>query len=81
MIRSGDFRLHRQVHKEIQVFPRARTLIVAHCEDPDPRFDDLFLYNDDFQYCHVDLRGYGEGEPEELPPSVSFCAHPVATER
>ena len=73
--------MHCQVHKEIQVFPWARTLVVTHYEDPGPRLDDLFLYNDDLQYRHADLRGYGEGEHEELPPSVSFCAHPLVTER
>jgi len=71
-IRLGDVRLHYHVHTRTQGHVRTRTQAIASREDLDPRLDGLFLYNADIQHRHVDVRGYGEGESEELPSGVSF---------
>ena len=75
MIRPGDFRLHCCVHKKTQDLLWAKTRIIASYEDLDPRLDDLFLYNADFQHCHVNLCSYGKGEHEEFPSRVSSRVH------
>ena len=81
MTRLGGFHLYHRVHDETQdcIGPTAH-IITSH-EDLDPGLGDLFLYHADVQYHHVGVCSHGEGDSEEFPSRVSFCAYSSAIKR